>query len=89
MQLKDRIKRTAEAEGLTMPDLIRQMLRANYPDHPDPVGSGEKEEKVDKLLEIIDRQLGHQAKQKHIDYSRGFVRGLEWTKSEIRKVFER
>lgn len=47
------------------------------------------EENVDKLLEIIDRQLAHQAKQKHNDYSRGFVRGLEWTQSEIRKVFKR
>jgi len=77
-----------------MPDLIQLMLREMHPDHPDPEGSGEKEErvnekKVDELLEIVDRQLAHQAKQKQIDYVRGFIRGLEWSKSEIRKVFER
>jgi len=74
-ELKAWIKRVAEAEGLSMPDLIRKMLGVQY--------------NVDKLLEIIDRQLAHQSKQKQIGYSRGFVRGIEWTQSEIRKVFER
>lgn len=37
-QLKDQLKRIAEAEGLSMPDLIRRMLGTNYPDYP--AGSG-------------------------------------------------
>jgi len=38
-ELKDWIKRVAEAEGLSMPDLIRKMLGVQYPDSP--AGSGE------------------------------------------------
>ena len=42
-ELKAWIKRVAEAEGLTMPDLIRKMLRDQYPDTP--AGSGEEIER--------------------------------------------
>lgn len=48
------------------------------------------EEPVDVLLEIIDKHLAHhygQMSQTH--YLRGYLKGVEWTKTEIRKVFER
>ena len=41
----------------------------------------------DKLLETINKQLTHQTRQKHTNYSRGFVAGVEWVKSEIHKMF--
>ncbi len=44
---------------------------------------------VDELLEIIERQLAHQEKQEQTNYSRGFVKGIRWTKDEIMKVFEK
>uniref|UniRef100_A0A6M3M146 Uncharacterized protein n=1 Tax=viral metagenome TaxID=1070528 RepID=A0A6M3M146_9ZZZZ len=74
-ELYSRIQGIAKNESQSMPDLIRKMLGVQY--------------NVDKLLEIIDHQLAHQSKQKQIDYSRGFVRGIKWVQSEIRKVFER
>ena len=40
-----------------------------------------------KLLEIIDKQLAHQGKQDQTNYSRGFIKGIEWTKTEIQKMF--
>lgn len=44
---------------------------------------------VDRLLEIIDRQLAHEEKQGQTNYGRGFVKGLKWAKTETMKVFER
>ena len=49
---------------------------------------------VDKLLKIIDRQLAHEEsgwtqKDPQTNYSRGFVKGIQWTRTEIMKVFER
>lgn len=49
---------------------------------------------VDDLLEIIDRQIAHEEKgwtkqEPQTHYSRGFVKGLKWSKTEIMKVFER
>ena len=41
-QLKDQLKRIAEAEGLSMPDLIRRMLGTLYPDYPAKVGKERK-----------------------------------------------
>lgn len=40
--LKEKIRSIAEAEGLSMPDLIRKMLGTNYPDYP--AGNGEEKE---------------------------------------------
>ena len=37
-QLKDQLKSIAEAEGLSMPDLIRRMLGTLYPDYPAKAG---------------------------------------------------
>lgn len=47
------------------------------------------EDPVDRLLEIIDRQLAHEKQGQQTNYGRGFVKGLKWTKTEIMKVFER
>jgi len=41
-KLKDHLMRTAEAEGLSMPDLIRKMLGDQYPDHPAEAGEEKK-----------------------------------------------
>lgn len=46
-------------------------------------------EKIDSLLEIIDNHLAHHGKQEQTHYLRGYLKGVEWTKSEIRKAFER
>lgn len=44
---------------------------------------------VDRLLEIIDRQIAHEKKQEQTNYSRAFVKGLQWAKTEIMKEFGR
>lgn len=43
----------------------------------------------DKLLGIIDKQLVHQGKQDQTNYLRGFIKGIQWTKTEIQKMFGR
>jgi len=40
-----------------------------------------------ELLEVIDRQLAHQEGLPQTDYGRGFIKGLQWTRSEICKAF--
>jgi hypothetical protein len=50
-------------------------------------GRLEDEPREVKLLEIIDKQLVHQGKQDQTNYSRGFIKGIEWTKTEIQKMF--
>jgi len=40
--LHGRIQGIAEAEGLSMPDLIRKMLGDQYPDHPAEAGEEKK-----------------------------------------------
>ena len=48
-------------------------------------------EKVTALLEVIDRQLAHERSpyqtESQTDYGRGYIKGLEWTKTEICKAF--
>ncbi len=40
------------------------------------------------LLEVIDRQLVHEEGQVNtINYQRGFIKGLRWTRTEICKAF--
>ncbi len=43
------------------------------------------------LLEIIDRQIAHEESptqtEPQTDYGRGFVKGLQWTRTEICKAF--
>lgn len=73
--LKGKLKCAAEAEGLSMPGLIKKMLG--------------DEDNVDRLLEIIDKHLVHHGSQSKIHYLRGYIKGVEWTKTEIMKVFER
>jgi len=41
-ELKDRLKRIAEAENLSVPDLIRSMLGTLYPDSPAVSGEERK-----------------------------------------------
>jgi len=41
--LYDRVQGIARGEGLSMPDLIRKMLGALYPEHPVPEGTEERE----------------------------------------------
>ncbi len=55
--LKDQLKCIAEAEGLSMPGLIKKMLGALYPEHPDPVGAGEEREMIE--IETDYRALAH------------------------------
>ena len=49
------------------------------------------DEKVTVLLEVIDRQLAHERSptqtNPQTDYGRGYIQGLEWTKTEICKAF--
>ena len=47
------------------------------------------EDPVDKLLGIVNNQLIHQRKQGPTHYLRGFIKGIEWTQTEIMKVFEK
>ena len=45
-KLKRRLKCTAEALGLSMPDLIRRMLGDLESEHPDQEGTGKSEKKL-------------------------------------------
>jgi len=47
------------------------------------------EELIDKLLEIINKHLDHHGNQYQTHYLRGYIKGVRWTETEIRKVFER
>ena len=47
------------------------------------------ENPVDELLEIINSHLAHHRKQDQTHYSRGYLKGVEWAKTEIRKIFGR
>ena len=44
-----------------------------------------------ELLEIIDRQLAHENSptqtEPQTDYGRGYIKGLEWVRTEICKAF--
>lgn len=45
------------------------------------------DERVTALLEVIDKQLVHENRETKTDYGRGFVKGLNWTRTEICKAF--
>ncbi len=47
------------------------------------------EDPVDILLEIIDNHIAHHERQSQTHYLRGYLKGVEWTKTEIRKAFEK
>jgi len=40
---------------------------------------------IESLLEIIDNHLAHHKKQYQTNYVRGYIKGVEWTKTEIMK----
>lgn len=44
---------------------------------------------VTDLLKIVDDQLIHQDKQEPSHYQRGYVQGVKWSETEIKKVFKR
>ena len=44
---------------------------------------------IDQLLETIDSHIAHHEKQPQTHYVRGYIKGLNWTKTEIRKTFGR
>jgi len=46
-------------------------------------------EPVDELLDIIDKHIAHHERQSQTHYLRGYLKGIEWVKTEIRMVFER
>ncbi len=44
---------------------------------------------LEQLLRTIDSHIAHHEKQPQTDYVRGYLKGLNWTKTEIRKTFGR
>lgn len=47
------------------------------------------EDNVDGLLKIIDNHLVHNRSLSENNYTRGYIKGVDWVRTEIMKMFER
>ena len=78
-----------EAERIEKADQIavREALEEGI--RPDTESTHNLGDPINKLLRTIDSHIAHHEKQPQTNYVRGYLKGLTWTKTEIRKTFGR